>query len=440
MQSTLIRPVDKANIIANIVAELYPNVDLVCEDLYLLNKVSNELKQFKISLLYKKTDESLYVFIDIYDSLREEYGDLGYSEFINLYLEKCRKHINEISLSGNLISYIKDTYSQFQSLEHYRSCVLNRINAPVDVLQKYEKHLSVVQCQRMSSKTSVIFADRKKSVLPMSAERMYFIFDDTETIPDWVPICTAQENALLDCQVLKTYQYSDIEVNNVPREISISAINKLIKNPYVFFLRYILDVKEKSFKGYAFRDLVLPIFQSYLQGKSQEIEGIYKKHFDEYSCATKILVKDKGLEVVRRFVALYLEREGVAEGIKNQCHVLLQKGCFSIYGQCDAVDFNTDETLTIVKYNFGSIPSYESIYYGECIVPILHVIAASEFFNKKVSALLLYCITPAGIEVKNIAGDVLTQSIERVSKILIDTLTVMNNGFIIRNREHIKAY
>ena len=204
--------------------------------------------------------------------------------------------------------------------------------------------------------------------------------------------------------------------HNVPKRISASSIEKLMRNPYAFYLNNICNIRELQSVEYRpdhkdFGTILHSIMNEYNKSYNlnirplQQFKNITNKLLRQYSnypimklWALKIYnMADKIIEedLIRRDNATNIITE-------KECLDAIHSLNMTIYSVCDRIEILQDNTLAIIDIKTGSLPTYKDISYGFSPQLLIQAITAEKTFGLPVSQIAYWKIKNSDISIKNI--------------------------------------
>ncbi|MBQ4874875.1 MAG: PD-(D/E)XK nuclease family protein [Rickettsiaceae bacterium H1] len=232
---------------------------------------------------------------------------------------------------------------------------------------------------------------------------------------------------------------------SLPEIFSATMIEMLVRDPYAFYVRYILKLKppeteEMSFGVFIHRVLAKCSdcnFDTLLKHGERELA----KYWDNVQ--SRVLWWPKFKEIGRLFVKKNEERLACSSKIETEVKFNFRLLDCTIVITCDRVDYLNDGTIAIIEYKTGALPSIQDIKSGLSPQLLLQGIAASRALKKEVSELAYWQLKPGEIIVKKIS-DIQGEMNKMIVKLedLLKNFTAMefnSTGFYKDYREFFRS-
>ncbi|OAB82343.1 recombinase RecB [Wolbachia endosymbiont of Laodelphax striatellus] len=181
--------------------------------------------------------------------------------------------------------------------------------------------------------------------------------------------------------------------------MSCSAVEKLIRNPYSFYVEYILNLrqlKDLNFKPsiLEFGTMVHNILVRYLRNE-KSLMSIAREIFSSNRFHFSNMWWVRLQRIIQSFVEfdrtgnnhVELEREFSYPIFHDQCQATRMTEEISLAARCDRVEYLSNEQVTIIDYKLGSPPSNEEVMSGFFPQLILQALAVEYTTKKEVSEL-----------------------------------------------------
>ncbi|WP_334413713.1 RecB family exonuclease [Anaplasma bovis] len=198
--------------------------------------------------------------------------------------------------------------------------------------------------------------------------------------------------------------------------LSAEAVDTLINNPYVFYLRYVLGIfpakpVNVEFSGIGFASIVHRVLRKYLQhsGLFSDFDMLLSISDDEL----KAVIKDcphmwniwwpRLRATVKEFFVADKSRKDTISKIENRRDFAWNiGGCINVSAKCDRVEYPSSGRIEIIRYKVGSLPSQIDVQLGFAAKEIAEAICVSETLDCRNISFTYWKLTPGGVEVVEI--------------------------------------
>lgn len=162
----------------------------------------------------------------------------------------------------------------------------------------------------------------------------------------------------------------------MPKNISISSIEKLINDPYSFYAEKILKLKkleslEKELTLADFGSIIHSIIDDYTKNYSiaKEVDGIIRGKFEKLNPLYKVLWHKKAIKILNDFIVFDLQRRTPKKIIKSEIAgnliINTEFGEINIYGIADRIELAFDSSASIIDFKTGSVPAATKVKQGK---------------------------------------------------------------------------
>jgi ATP-dependent helicase/nuclease subunit B len=269
----------------------------------------------------------------------------------------------------------------------------------------------------------------------------------------------SKQKYLTTSEIIKE-QYSPIEPPNPkpkveyrPRSLSVTQIEKLVKDPYSIYAHSILNLKplkplDARFGVAEFGEFIHRVLESWVGEKElneQELIELGKIILKQMLVPNEIQnLWWPRFENIIKWIILELSARPISplkiyNEVKGQMVLNAKYAPFALIAKADRIEFNLDNTITIIDYKTGGLPSDKDIASGDSLQMILEALIAlnAGFKGLKPQAIkdLIYIqLTggdPAG-EIRPIKVD-LDELIDKVQlwlETLINEFDKQENGYM----------
>lgn len=236
-------------------------------------------------------------------------------------------------------------------------------------------------------------------------------------------------------------------VNLRPKKLSATNIERLIKNPYEIYCKYVLDLYKKDDINLQnniliFGNVVHKIFEEYSLNYNQikidkltYLENIGKKIFNNYfydDNASIILFFDRFLEIAKKFIEIDEEIRKNGYEIFTELTGKCKINNFTITAKADRIEKKCNN-LKIVDYKTGKVPSKNEVVTGISLQLLIEALIAKNngFFEntdvdniESVKYWALKCNNGRDLEINNVE---LKELVEKTEKFLNYVIEYFNN-------------
>ncbi|WP_174855531.1 PD-(D/E)XK nuclease family protein [Wolbachia endosymbiont of Ctenocephalides felis wCfeT] len=168
--------------------------------------------------------------------------------------------------------------------------------------------------------------------------------------------------------------------------ISCSAVEKLIRNPYSFYVEYILGLKQ--LKDLNFKPSILEfgtMVHDILAHNEKSLMTIAQKEFSSGRFNFSNMWWVRLEKIIQSFLQLTETRSKHFELEKSFSYPVLQEVLLT--ARCDRVEHLSDNQLAIIDYKLGSPPSNEEVMSGFFPQLILQALTVEHITKKQISEL-----------------------------------------------------
>ena len=198
--------------------------------------------------------------------------------------------------------------------------------------------------------------------------------------------------------------------------LSAEAVDTLVSNPYVFYLRYVLGILPSKpvnieFSGVGFASIVHRVLRKYLlhSGLCSDFDLLLSIADDELKAAIKDCPHMWNMwwprlrATVKEFLVADESRKDSILKIENRRDFSWSVGgCINVFAKCDRVEYPSSERVEIIRYKVGSLPSQVDVQLGFAAKEIAEAICVSETLACRDISFTYWKLTPAGVEVVEI--------------------------------------
>lgn len=244
--------------------------------------------------------------------------------------------------------------------------------------------------------------NHRKSIL---LQRIEMMFQTKQPYRDWLKMLNTPEYVLPCMQPTPT---PNAEVRKKKMQtISCSAVEKLIRNPYSFYVEHILNLKklrDLNFKPsiLEFGILAHNIFEQYSRKKDNDCMNIAKKEFFSSHFNFSNMWWIRLQKIILSFVKLDKTRNQCIEAEKSFSLFISEE--ISLTAKCDRVEHLPDNQAAITDYKIGSPPSNDEVMSGFFPQLILQALGVEYTTKKKVSELAYWKFDYDQISITSLQG------------------------------------
>lgn len=221
---------------------------------------------------------------------------------------------------------------------------------------------------------------------------------------EWLKLLT-KPDFIIPCSRPKPKPSVDIRLKKL-QILSSTGVEKLIRNPYSFYIEYILDLRplrELNFRPTImhFGIAIHKIFEKYLLSKNISYEmllNIAYKYMNFSNVSSMWWPKFQ--KITKNFFKLDTKRRenfNIVEVEKSFSWPLSEK--ITIKAKCDRVEHLLDGGIAIVDYKTGSLPTQSDIEMFFSPQLILQAITAMSLTNKEVKELMYWKFDGAQVKI-----------------------------------------
>ena len=306
-----------------------------------------------------------------------------YREILTLLLKKhFSSKINNLSLHKNKVVILTDFNEASKNL------FLNSLMGEEHSVQEEQGYfLYTLYNLFCAHKVYIIRSlSHRKSIL---LQRIEMLCHEKQPYRDWLRMLNTPEYVLPCTQPAPTPR---AEVRKKKMQIiSCSAVEKLIRNSYSFYVEHILNLKklrDLNFKPsiLEFGTLVHNIFEEYSHNKDKDncINIAQKKFFSShFNFSNMWWIRLQ--KIIQSFVELDKTRSQHVEAEKSFSLFITEE--ISLTAKCDRVEHLPNNQIAIIDYKFGSPPSNDEVMSGFFPQLILQALGVEYITKKEVSEL-----------------------------------------------------
>lgn len=319
-----------------------------------------------------------------------------YRKMLTLFLKKhLAPKANNLSLHKNKVVIITDFN------EAPKNSFLNSLMRDVQEEQGYFLYtLYNLFCARKIYVTRSL--NHRKSIL---LQRIEMLFQTKQPYRDWLKMLNTPEYVIPCMQPMPT---PTAEVRKKKMQtISCSAVEKLIRNPYSFYVEHILNLRklrDLNFKPsiLEFGILAHNIFEQYSHNKDNDCMNIAKKEFfsSHFNFSNMWWVRLQ--KIIQSFVALDKTRSQCIEVEKSFSLFILEE--ISLTAKCDRVEHLPENQAAIIDYKLGSPPSNNEVMSGFFPQLILQALGVEYTTKKKVLELAYWKFNYDQVSITSLQG------------------------------------
>ena len=374
--------------------------------------------------------------------------------FVDMHL-KYFKDITDISLSNeaeHFVRYFRDCVSniKFRSTEEYKT-IFSLLSENISN-RKASKIVAITSDDFNLNSDMVIISTRNwKSNASferlLHIDKIYIVHNKKIQEPEWL----VKLRVLLSktCYInlsreksVKNQEYSPAianpEISSRPRILSEKMIEMLIRDPYAFYIRYILKLRLPQTEEINFGVFIHKILAKHENSNNnyslllEYADEELKKY--EYISQARSIWWPKFKKIANCFVEENNKRLGEIEKAETVKKLHFQVREYTLTVTCDRIEFLNDGTIGIVKYKTGVLPSAQDIKAGMSPQLLLQGIAASKAFKqKKVSKISYWQLKPNGVVIKTIPNvqnemDIMIERLEDLLK-KFATMEFISTGY-----------
>lgn len=233
---------------------------------------------------------------------------------------------------------------------------------------------------------------------PMLLQRLEMLIGKSlskQPFREWLKLLT-KPDFVIPCSRPRPNPSIDIRLKKL-QTLSSTAIEKLIRNPYLFYAEYILDLKplrELNFRPTImhFGITIHKIFEKYLLSKNTSYEillNIARKYIN--FPGVQSIWWPRFLRIAEDFFKLDMERRKnfhVVEVEKTFYWPLSER--ITIRAKCDRMEHLLDGSIAIIDYKTGSLPTQSDVEMFFSPQLILQAITAMYSMNKEIKELMYW--------------------------------------------------
>lgn len=307
--------------------------------------------------------------------------------------------------------------STSDSQNRFIQCIFERLVHKPEVLITRSKIVDGVQQQKYS------FIDKLSSQIE--------IHESTKLID----LSKAIKNSYKEQKINDTFPNPPLDAR--PSRFSVTAIDLLKNNPYAFYAKNILKLREFNddswdiFRG----NYIHSILEKFFKSKNKNMTELLRIS-QEMLISAGISQSDFGIWFFRikkicEFVLQNIDRSAVAyPEIFGEYYIDSNPG-FSVYCKADRIDILSDTSAAIIDYKTGQVPTEKQIEFGfKAQLPIEAIIVTNggfSFGKKQISSICYWQLSGAKLEVK------FKKSATQVVQLMQQTLDGLKNLIHVYN-------
>ncbi len=191
-----------------------------------------------------------------------------------------------------------------------------------------------------------------------------------------------------------------LESSMMPDKYSATMVEELIRDPYIFYLKYILKLRsEKEISPtpgpMEFGIFLHKVLESYIKGGAHGLEELMiigKEEIRKYPTYKNVRTfwEDRFHAIAEVFIDVDDERRKDTTSIKVEQEYSYTVHGIKISAKCDRVETKKDNTIAIIDYKTGSLPPKSDILLGISPQLIIQALAVEEATGLKVSEIIYW--------------------------------------------------
>lgn len=268
----------------------------------------------------------------------------------------------------------------------------------------------------------------------LSAKKVFIVHKNGVQEPQWLnklrvllspikitnysaPCILKQKNSLIKNFAIPDYR---------PKTLSATMIEMLMRDPYAFYIRYILQVAPLDTKVEAieFGNFIHNTLQRYDNHSYDQLLQYGKEELDKYNNIHKSIWWPKFQKIALHFIQQDNERRAQIIKIENEVTLNFTINEYTIKVTCDRLEHLRNGKIAIIEYKTGLLPLSQDITSGLSPQLLLQGIAAQKSLEKEILELAYWQLKPDGITVKTISN---------IEEEITNTLTGLSNLLKIFN-------
>lgn len=360
------------------------------------------------------------------------------SSWVEAHL-KFMQEISTIKLStvaqtfiNNITQYVKDIY--FKSLNEYQQIV--NLLAHNITYKKFGKIKCTTSNDISTGGSTAIISTRNWNNEAsfyhlLNVDSIFIVHNKNEKEPEWL----TKLRILLHPKFQISYtnkNFNKIKLSQPkasppasarPQVLSATMVEMLIKNPYAFYLRYILKLKPEMTIEMNFGNFIHKVLAQYNNEDNYELLLQYAQNeLKQYqdNPEAQALWLPKFTKIAQLFIEQHKKRN--VKNFYNEKLLNFELLGYTIAVTCDRLEILEDDTIAIIEYKTGSLPTLHNISSGLSPQLLLQGIATQKFFGKKIMELTYWQLQPHKITVKTIPNPQ-----EHIDKFWVDLTNILTN-------------
>ncbi|QOD38295.1 PD-(D/E)XK nuclease family protein [Candidatus Wolbachia massiliensis] len=407
----------------------YPISDVVKAHLQCINMLSN----VNLSELNNEIGNFICDFLNACEGIAIKCSLELYSQILNLFLRKeffaVASDLNKFSLYHNKIIVL----AGFDGIPSFQNPFLNaltreKFNLP-SIQEEQGYFLYILRNLFCASKVYITrsLSDRK----PILLQRLGILSQGSKyPYRDWLRVLNTPE-CIVPCAQPMPKPKTKVREEKM-QVMSCSAVEKLIRSPYSFYVEYILNLKQLKDLNFKpsileFGTMVHSILEKYLRDKKLPM-NVAREVFStsRFSFSNMWWIRLQG--IIQSFVEFNETRSNYVELEKSfsypispiSAHDTQLHGCYStkkgvipvsstgiakeilLTAKCDRVEYLPNGQVAIIDYKLGSPPSNEEVMSGFFPQLILQALAVEHITKREVSELAYWKLDYDKIKVSSI--------------------------------------
>ncbi|AAZ68310.1 PD-(D/E)XK nuclease family protein [Ehrlichia canis] len=198
--------------------------------------------------------------------------------------------------------------------------------------------------------------------------------------------------------------------------LSSTALETLVKNPYVFYLSSILNILpcrgiNEKFSMRDFGIIVHNILHKYLLNNKSKcqckdlVEIAVSELLDKYKNFPQVetILWPKFQKIAEQFFEMNLERDHYIDEIMTERFFSWKiNSNIKVVSKCDRVECLRDGSVVIIDYKTGMIPSQSDINYGISLQMIIQALTVKQSLKKDISGLMYWKMSSEDMKIISI--------------------------------------
>ena len=305
------------------------------------------------------------------------------------------------------LSSLQDYIEIFSYLAH--NIVYNdKPYAPIQAISPQDAHIRYSDNIIITSDSEVEFYQL------LHAENIFIIHIKGAEEPQWLRKMRVLLSNKLSYSSIETTSHQESPKRGNPplyarpKILSATMIEMLMRDPYAFYIRYILKVKPTDISSEAM-DFGIFVHNTLAKYNKQAdgYDSLLKCGHEEIAKYTHIpsaqtIWWPKFKAMAQRFIVEDTQRRTRADNIECEVKLNFKIADYTITVTCDRIEQLQDGSYAIIEYKTGTVPTYKDIKLGMAPQLLLQAIAVQESMGKEVSELSYWQLKPDGIIIKKI--------------------------------------